>query len=63
MPTDKPTLANRGICQGTSVTGREARGISREQKYDVSSTIKSCDILVPSMDKYSSNAITSVVGS
>jgi len=55
MPTDKPTLASRGICRGTSVTDKDARGMSREQKYDVSSTIKSCDILVPSMDKYSSD--------
>lgn len=58
MPTDKATLASRGI----NVTEREAREISRGQKYDVSSTIKPCDVLVPSKDKYSSNAISSVGG-
>lgn len=62
MPTDKPTLVNREICQETSEIGRDVREMLREQKYDVSSTIKSCDILVPSKKKYNSNAITNVVG-
>lgn len=61
MPTDKPTFGNREICQEINEIGSEAREISREQKYDVSSTIMSCGILVPSKDKYaSSNAIINV---
>lgn len=52
MPTDKPTRVSRGICRGTSEID-DATGMSREQKYDVSSTIKPCDIFVPSKDKYS----------
>jgi len=63
MPTDKPTLVNRGIYRGISEIDKEAREMSRGQKYDVSSTIKSCDVLVPSKNKYNSNAITNIVGS